>query len=150
MGVFHKDLLALQFLDLLVVFVGQRGFLHVVRVPDVDLVFQNFSHGSARPGVETGGIQIGAGSSGSLVVLVSTLIGDDLLGVPVLFLVAVGRFAAWPLSACIFLMVRTFLLVSLAWSSLAQLRMGLKSMLLSSRKSMPSLTAMKRAPFSGK
>ena len=64
MGVLHKDLLALWFLDLLFVFIGERCFLHVERVPDVNLVFQDFSHGSAEPGVGTGGIQIGTGSSG--------------------------------------------------------------------------------------
>ena len=99
---------------------------------DVDLVFQDLSHGFTRPGVGTGGIQIGAGGSGSLVVLVGRIqhllsgqdsgdlvwpfprctqvkdlthngggffIGDNLLGVLVLFLVAVGRFAAQPFPA---------------------------------------------------
>lgn len=101
-------------------------------MPDVDLVFQDLSHGSAGPGVGTGGIQIGTGSSGSLVVLVGRIqhlllsqnsgdlawtfprsaqvkdpthdgggffIRDDLFGVLILLLVAVGRFASQPFSA---------------------------------------------------
>ena len=47
MSVLHKDLLALQFVDLLFAFVRQRCFLNVEHVPDVDLVLQNFSRVSA-------------------------------------------------------------------------------------------------------
>ena len=130
MGVLHKDLLTLWFLDLLFIFVGERCFLHVERVPDIDLVLQNVGYGFSAPGVGTGGIQIGTSSSGSLIVLVgriqhllsgqdsgdlvrplsrraqikdpthdggSFLIGNDLLGVLVLLLVAIRRFTAQPL-----------------------------------------------------
>lgn len=38
MGVLHKDLLALRFADLLLVFVGDRCFLHVECVPDVGIL----------------------------------------------------------------------------------------------------------------
>ena len=132
MGVLHKDLLALRFVDLLLVFVGEGGFSHVERVSDVDLVLQNVGYGFSGPSVGSGGIQIGAGSSGSLVVLVGRIqhllsgqnsgdlvwtfpcsaqvkdpthdggglfIRDDLFGVLILLFVAVGRFAAQPLSA---------------------------------------------------
>ena len=76
----------------------------------------------------------------------------NLFGLYVLFPVAIGRFGTKPLPALrLYFFDGAYLfLVSLAWSSLAQLRIGLKSLLLSTRESTLSLTAINRTPFSGK
>ena len=46
MGVFHKELPTLKFLDLIFVFVGGRCFINVEHVTNLDLIFEDFSNSS--------------------------------------------------------------------------------------------------------
>lgn len=77
MGVLHQDLLALRPADLLFVLVGERRVFHAERVAEVDDVLQDIGDRLAAPAIWAGRVQVVAGRSCGLVVLVGRV--QDLL-----------------------------------------------------------------------
>ena len=76
-GILHQDLLTLWSADLLFVLVGERCSLQGERVAKVDDVLQNICYCFAAPAIWTGRVQVVAGPSCGLVVLVGRV--QDLL-----------------------------------------------------------------------